>query len=119
MKSPSKSCELDPIPTDLLKDIIKELAVILRSNKHITTLGYFSKGTQRRSFLWPLLKKATQDFMIKRNFRTVSNLAFPGKLIEHIVANQIISHIDQHNLMKEKQSAYRRFHSTENCTPQC
>ena len=51
--------------------------------------------------------------MINNNFRPISNLEFSGKLIEHIVADQIISHIDQHNLMEEKQSAYRKIHSTE------
>ena len=51
--------------------------------------------------------------MIKKNFRPVCNLAFSGKLIEHTVADQIISHIDLHNLIEEKQSAYRKFHSTE------
>ena len=51
--------------------------------------------------------------MIKKNFRPVSNLAFSGILIESIVTDQIISHIDQYNLMEEKQSAYRKFHSTE------
>ena len=51
--------------------------------------------------------------MIKNNFRPISNLAFSGRLIKHIVADQIISYIDQHNLMEEKQSAYRKFHSTE------
>ena len=51
--------------------------------------------------------------MIKKNLKPVSNLAFSGKLIEHIVADQIISYIDQYNLMEEKQSAYRKFHSTE------
>ena len=49
--------------------------------------------------------------MIKKNFRPVSNLAFSGKLTEHIVADQIISHIDQYNLMKEKQ-----YQLTENST---
>ena len=33
--------------------------------------------------------------------------------MEHIVADQIISHLNQHNLIEEKQSAYRKFHSTE------
>ena len=33
--------------------------------------------------------------------------------MEHIVADQIISDLNQHNLMAEKQSAYRKFHSTE------
>ena len=28
-KAPSKSCELDPIPTDLLKEVIHELSPIL------------------------------------------------------------------------------------------
>ena len=51
--------------------------------------------------------------MVKKNFRPVSNLAFSGKLIEHIAADQSISLIDQYNLMEEKQSVYRKFHSTE------
>ena len=33
--------------------------------------------------------------------------------MEHIVADQIISHLNQHNLIEEKQSACRKFHSTE------
>ena len=32
--------------------------------------------------------------MIKNNFRPISNLAFSGKLMEHIVADQIISHLN-------------------------
>ena len=41
--------------------------------------------------------------MIKNNFRPISNLAFSGKLMEHIVADQTISHLNKHNLMEEKQ----------------
>ena len=51
--------------------------------------------------------------MNKNNFRPISNLAFSGKLMEHIFADQIISHLNQYSLMEEKQSAYRKFHSTE------
>ena len=29
MKAPTKNCELDPIPTDLLKEVIHELSPIL------------------------------------------------------------------------------------------
>ena len=67
----------------------------------------------KRAPLWPLLKKATLDPMDKNNFRPISNLAFSGKLLEHMVADQIILHLNQHSLMEEKQSAYRKFHSTE------
>ena len=75
-------------------------------------MRYLSNGTQKGSSL-TTAKKSTLDFMVKKNFRPVSNLAFSGKLIECIGADQIISHIDQYNLMGEKQSAYRKFHSTE------
>ena len=51
--------------------------------------------------------------MIKKNFRPIFNLAFSGKFVECIAVDHIISHIEQHNLMEEKKSAYRRFHSTE------
>ena len=70
--------------------------------------------------LWNLKKlffdhysKSHPDSMIKKKFRPVSNLAFSVKLVEHIVADQIISHIILHNLMEEKQSTYRKFHNTE------
>ena len=33
--------------------------------------------------------------------------------MERIVADQITLHLNQHSLMEEKQSAYRKFHSTE------
>ena len=34
------------------------------------------------------------------NYRPVSNLAFVGKLIEHVVADEVTSHTAQHNLME-------------------
>ena len=113
MKAPSKSCELDPIPTDLLKEVIQELSPILTDLINTSLQQGTLPMELKKALLQPLLKKATLDFMIKNNFRPISNLAFAGKLIEHMFADQIISYIDQHNLMEEKQSAYRKFHSTE------
>ena len=113
MKAPSKSCELDLIPTDLLKGVIHKLSPILTDLINTSLQQGTFPMELKKALLQPLLKKATLDFMIKNNFRPISNIAFSGKLIEHIVADQIISHIDQHNLMEEKQSVYRKFHSTE------
>ena len=113
MKAPSKSCELDPIPTDLLKEVTYKLSPILTDLINTSLKQGTFPMELKKALLQPLLKKATLDFMIKNNFRPISSLAFSGKLMEHIVANQIISHLNQHNLMEEKQSAYRKFHSTE------
>ena len=48
MKAPSKSCELDPIPTDLLKrSHTQTITNIGRLNKYIPETGYFPHGTQK------------------------------------------------------------------------
>ncbi len=59
-----------------------------------------------------LLKKLGLD-LVKQNYRRVSNLAFLDKLIERIVALQIVDHLQANNLMDMFQSAYRKYHSLE------
>ena len=34
-------------------------------------------------------------------------------MIEHVVVKQFIHHVDENGLLQVRQSAYRRFHSTE------
>ena len=46
-------------------------------------------------------------------YRPISNLATLGKLLEHVVATQITSHMCGNNLFPEFQSAYRQHRSTE------
>jgi len=48
-----------------------------------------------------------------KNFQPVSNLSFISKLMEKIVQAHIQAFLDSNGLMLRKQSAYRRFHSTE------
>ena len=48
-----------------------------------------------------------------KNYRPVSNIAFIGKVIEKVVAERLIRHMNQNNLNEQMQSAYRAFHSTE------
>ena len=49
--------------------------------------------------------------MVNKNYRPVSNLAFVGKLIKCVVADQATSHITQNNLMEAKKSAYHSYHN--------
>ena len=66
----------------------------------------------KEAFLRPLLKEINLD-PIRKNYRSISNLAFEGKLTEGIASKQIILHIDKYNLMEKNQSAYQEYHSTE------
>ena len=60
----------------------------------------------------PLLKKITME-LIDKYYIPVSSLHFTGKLIEHVVTDQLNKHIACNNLMEPMQSAYRPGHSME------
>ena len=47
------------------------------------------------------------------SYRPVSNLPHPSKLLERIANRQLITHLEQHKLLPDIQSTYRRGHSTE------
>ena len=51
--------------------------------------------------------------LIDKNYRTISNLEFQGKLIEWVVTRQLTDHIEKNKLMKPIQSAYCSNHSME------
>ena len=101
-----------PIPTSLLKKILPSVSQLLTAIvNRSTTLGTFPmlfKG----ALVWSLLKKANLD-LVNKNYRPVLNLAFVGKLIKHVVADQVTSHIAQHNLMEANQSACHSYYSME------
>ena len=48
-----------------------------------------------------------------KNYRPVSNLSFTSKVLERVVAKQLIAHIHHNNLHEIMQSAYKYGHSTE------
>ena len=85
MKSATKLCTLDPIPTHVLKDHACSLVPI--STKMVDMS--MSSGTVPPSFkmalVTPLLKKATLDPNTLKNYRPVSNLPYLSKVLERIV----------------------------------
>jgi hypothetical protein len=112
LKSPNKYCELDPIPTALLRECIDEILPILTTIINLSLqLGNMPKSL-KTAIITPLLKKLGLE-LVKKNYRPVSNLAFLSKLIERTVAMQLVDHLMENDLMDMFQSAYREGHSTE------
>ena len=113
MSSATKSCQLDPIPTWLLKENLDHVLPLLTSivNQSLST-GTFPKGAHS-SIIKPLLKKPSLDQNEPKNYRPVSNLTFLGKLIEKAACTQLVHHIEYNNLFNSFQSAYRSRHSTK------
>ena len=61
----------------------------------------------------PILNKQGLDANELRNFRPVSNLPFVSKILERVVLLQLLSHLCANSLLEIRQSAYRKYHSTE------
>ena len=61
----------------------------------------------------PLLKEADLDPADVTSYRTISNLSVLLKLLERLVARQLIDYLTASRLQPDLQSAYRARHSTE------
>ena len=106
-------CDLDPIPTSLLKQC---LPVLLPTITNIINLS-LSSGTFPDQFkicsVLPLLKKYDLDKEEFSNYRPISHLSFISKLVERAVKARLCDHLSANHLFNSFQSAYTKFHSTE------
>ena len=110
--TPNKSCDLDPIPTSLLKQILPLIATTIADIINTSLKEGSFPESLKRTLARPLLNKHNLD-LLETNYRPVSNLSYVSKLVERVVAVQLINHIEGHNLMEVHQSAYHAYHSTE------
>ena len=110
--APPKSCELDLIPTTLLKvysDVI--VLYIMDIVKTSIVSGSFTKNI-KQALLRPLLKKRGLDWALC-NYRVVSKVAYISKIIERVVCEQLTSYASNNGKTKPLQSAYKQGHSTK------
>ena len=56
----------------------------------------------------PLFKEG--DRSLARNNRTVSLTCILCKLLEHSVCSNIMTHLDEHELLSNRQHAFRKWH---------
>ena len=112
-KAPAKSCELDPIPTWLLKDLAPLIAPTICCLCNLSMDSGVVPAQLKQARVLPLLKKPTLDPDDASSYRPISNLPYLSKLIERVVASRFSEHSTTFNLLPVQQSAYRSFHSTE------
>ena len=110
---PTKSCLLDPCPTFLTKECSDTLLPSITKLVNCSLMeGYVLDGF-KTAVVSPLIKKATLPLDDFKNYRPVSGLSFISKLVERVVAKQLLEHIYVHNLDNPYQSEYKTGHSTE------
>ena len=106
------SCELDPISTKILKQVINVLlGDITRLINLCLRESHFPRHW-KSAIVRPLLKKINLDRILK-SYRPVSNLSFLSKLLEKCALQQLINHCDNFSLQPDYQSAYRTGYSCD------
>ena len=109
INSPSKTCDLDPIPSKLLKSCLDVLLVPITQMVNLSLISGVFPNIFKSSHVMPLLKKPSLSKDDMKNCRPVSNLNFVSK----VIANRIRSHLERKVLSNQYQSAYKKFHSIE------
>jgi hypothetical protein len=108
-----KSCELDPIPTFIVKEFVDVLAPILTQLCNSSIRSGCVPASQKEAVVIPALKKHGLDPSDLKSYRPISNLRFTSKLVEKVVCMQLTSYLTTNGLWPKLQSGFRRFHSTE------
>ncbi len=109
----NKQCDLDPIPTWLLKLCITELLTLITQILNLSlSTGQFPQQF-KAAIIKPHIKKDNLDVNELKNYRPVSNLHFLSKLLEKLVVIRLEDHMYQYNMHDPLQSAYKHSHSTE------
>ena len=112
LSSSSKSCDLDPIPTSVLKNCLDILITPITDIINISMDTSIFPQNFKQAHVRPLLEKKYLPKNELINHRPVSNLSFISKILEKIVANRLQAHIKNNHLSNPLQSAYRKPHST-------
>ena len=111
--SPGTTCDLDPIPSALLKKcsdaVLPAMTKIINNSMNLGEIPSSLKAAQIR----PMLKKVKLDSSMLANYHSISHLCFLSKTLERMVAKQLSTFLANNNLIDEFQSAYRAHHSVE------
>ena len=70
-------------------------------------------SSQKKAMITPRIKKPGLDRDDVNHYRPISNLTFISKVMEKIVARQLIAYLVANNLMPKLLSGFRSGHSTE------
>jgi hypothetical protein len=112
MNMPTKSCELDPVPTWVVKACIDQLARPLTHMVNLSLQQATFLHCWKRALVKPIIKKPSGEKTYD-NYRPVSNLEFVSKVVESCVTKELTAFLETNSLLPVHTSAYRKQHSTE------
>ena len=108
----SKACGLDDLDTYILKLARPFIvpAVTHICNLSLTTLTFPS--AYKVAKVVPLFKGKEAPLTACKSYRPVALLPVTSKILERVVATQLVAYMEQHQLLHPQHHAYRSLHST-------
>ncbi|KAK9396605.1 RNA-directed DNA polymerase from mobile element jockey-like [Crotalus adamanteus] len=107
------TCLLDPCPSWLVSASREVTRGWLQAIINASLMEGSFPQPLKEAVVRPLLKKPSLDPAVLKNFRPVSNLPFVGKVVEKVVASQLLRSLDETNYLDPFQSGFRPGYSTE------
>ena len=107
-------CDNDPIP---MSDIIGKgnFSEFLDVFWRIVSLSIEHSAvpeSEKSAIIKPVVK-GSLDGQNLSSYRPVSNLTFLSKVIENVILDQLLEHLEKTHVLPDNQSAYRQLYSTE------
>ncbi|KAJ1200292.1 hypothetical protein NDU88_004116 [Pleurodeles waltl] len=103
----------DPCPHHVYNKANSTIAPQLRKIINLSFETATFPDSWKHADIQTLLKKPKADPNDLKNFRPISLLPFPAKVIEKIVNTQLTHYLEDNSILDTSQSGFRRNHSTE------
>jgi len=107
------TCSLDFLPTKLLKSCLPALLTPITNLINLCIAESTVPSEFKHALITPLLKKDSLPKDDLSSYRPISNLNFLSKVLERIINNRLLTHLNSFPSLSPFQSAYRKFHSVE------
>jgi len=108
-----KQCSSDPFQKRVLKSNVDTLAPFLTELFNRSLSAGTVPTAFKAAYATPLLKKSDLDPANVHSYRPIANLSVLSKLLERLVSQQLLDHLNASKLLPDLQSAYRAHHSSE------
>lgn len=91
-----KSCSLDPLPSNVFLSQLDLLLPVLYDTVNRSSESSIFPHSLKSAVVTPLLKKASLNHEVLRNYRPVSNLNVVSKIVEKVVASRLVlNHLNE------------------------
>jgi hypothetical protein len=98
-KANATSSDVDPVPTKIVLACLNILLPVLVKIVNSSLQSASVPVTFKTAVIKPLIKKSNLDPNVCKNFRPISNLPYMSKLLERVVAEQLLSHLNAYALL--------------------